>query len=479
MAAITQPARTDPTDRSREALDLVHRWLAGPDTPSDTLVDLVRAVAAALGAADGGDPGWAAQLDHALCHRRLEDAAVVARRLAHDFGNVLTSILGFTELSLALAPDETPLRRYLTEVQRGAKQGALLTDRLRLFARRPEPSGFGSELAPAVARPRARASAGGGVGLAVDLADGLPPVALGGDEVNEVLDALLDNAREAIEGAGRVTLAARRERLERAECVGLWGGPAPGDFVGAAVSDTGRGLGADARARLFREPFFTNKPRHRGLGLAIVYGILRGHRGGLRLSDNPGGGTIARVYLPVAAPCGPRVADGGRKEPAPPGGPQPATENILVVDDDPGVLRFVGDTLRREGYRVQTASCAAEAVAVYAAALRPFSLVLSDVVMEPTSGVELARELLARDADVRLLFMSGQASSEAVRHGLGGRPVGLLPKPFRPEGLLRAVRTALGGPLTLPSPPSEGGEGRVRGRGRGDDNNPPARPPGI
>src|SRR5262249_37707877 len=112
----------------------------------------------------------------------------------------------------------------------------------------------------------------------------------------------------------------------------------------------------------------------------------------------------------------------------------------------PGVLEMVSSTLRREGYRVQTAASAAEAVAVHAAAGgQPFRLVLSDVVMEPTSGVELARQLLTHDANLRLLFMSGGGSSgEAVRRDFGGRGGALLPKPFAVEGLLCAVREALG-----------------------------------
>jgi CheY-like chemotaxis protein len=131
-------------------------------------------------------------------------------------------------------------------------------------------------------------------------------------------------------------------------------------------------------------------------------------------------------------------------------------ESILVVDDDPQILRMVSESLRRVGYQVQTATCAAEALALHATSRhQPFGLILSDVVMPQTTGIELARHLLSRDDQVRLLFMSGMVGSEALRRdldiGVGGREVGLLTKPFAVEGLLRAVRTALGGP-----PPATG-----------------------
>jgi CheY-like chemotaxis protein len=252
-------------------------------------------------------------------------------------------------------------------------------------------------------------------------------------------------------------------RLSPADCLGLWGNVAPGPHVCVEITDTGRGLGPDAQARLFRELFFTNKPRHRGLGLATVYGVLRCHRGGFCLAARPGGGVTARVYLPLAPGLvSGGVASGERSARPRPGNdippeegrhptdhapvtPHPSPGDILVVDDDPGVLEMVSRTLRREGYRVQTAASAAEAMAVHAASRgQPFRLVLSDVVMEPTSGVELARQLLTHDTNLRLLFMSGEgASREAVRRDFGGRGVGLLPKPFAIEGLLGAVREAL------------------------------------
>src|SRR5262249_8783800 len=128
-----------------------------------------------------------------------------------------------------------------------------------------------------------------------------------GEQLVEVLGAVLDNAREAISGPGRVTLTARARALAHADCLDLLGNPSPGTFVEVEVTDSGNGLSPDARDRLFREPFFTNKVRHRGLGLLVAYGVLCVHRGGLCLESPPGQGVRVRLYLPVAADDSPEV----------------------------------------------------------------------------------------------------------------------------------------------------------------------------
>lgn len=308
-------------------------WLEGATarewTPAEAAALALAGQAAARWLGEGGDgaPSWARHLEHAARQRRLDDVALVTRRLAHDYGNVLTSILGFTELSLSQLSGDSPLRRYLAEVHRGCQQGALLTQRLRLFARRPATAPHPASLVAAVAEQKSRlAGCARDIDLRLEVHTELPPVALGADQLHEVLTPLLDNACEAIDGKGRVTLTAGLARLTQEECLGLWGGAAPGPFVRVTISDTGRGLSADVGRRVFREPFFTDKPRHRGLGLVIAYGILRARHGGLRLDDNPGGGATVSVYLPVA---GSAAREPMRKLAV----QQPTSEPILAVGD--------------------------------------------------------------------------------------------------------------------------------------------------
>ncbi|HXG12200.1 MAG TPA: response regulator [Gemmataceae bacterium] len=371
------------------------------------------------------------------CQRRLEDAAAVARRLAHDFGNILTGILGFSELALKHAPASSPLHRFVQETHRAAQEGAELTHQLQMFscrrATRTRPARLSAAAEAEAVRLRPLLSPD--VQLQVSVPADLPLLAIAEELLRTVLGQLLDNAREALTGPGMIGLSARPALVSKVECSGLLGSAEPGPCVEVCVSDTGTGLSPEARRHLFAQPFYSSKPRHRGLGLAMVYGILHAHGGGFRLESPPAGGTVARLYLPLAVGLAPTPL------PAPPPG---GGAKVLVVDDDPAVLRLVGATLASAGYQVQTVSCPVQALDSYTAAARePFQLVLSDVRMPRMNGFDLARQLLRHDANANVLFMSGHAAPELTQASDIVRRFELLPKPFQAEALLRAVRTAL------------------------------------
>jgi two-component system cell cycle sensor histidine kinase/response regulator CckA len=432
-------------DSSRAVLEFVHRLLASPSAEQPDLAGLLGDLATAFAAPAAGLAPlseeelsrWAEQLDRGIRQQRLEAAANLVRRLAHDFGNVLTGILGFSELALAQQiPTGTPLHAYLTEVYRGAQNGAQYTNQLRLFARRQTTTNRSCILSAVLAEEetRLRSSLGSDVQLKLDLPADLPAAALDAEHLRQALAVVLDNAREAITGRGVITVSARALALNADEARALFGNVRPGAHLEINVTDTGTGLTADAQRQLFSEPFFSTKPRKRGFGLAIAYGILSAHRGGIDLLRRPEGGVRARIVVPAVAVTVPAA-------PRPPDAP---ADKVLVVDDDPMILQFVTTTLQRAGYRVQSAGNAEEAVRTYTgAAGDPFRLVLSDVLMPQVSGVDLAKRLLALDANVRVLFMSGQVPAEFTQQAFAPGQFDLLPKPFRPEGLVRAVRAAL------------------------------------
>ena len=420
-------------------------WLEAPATrPAWTDAEaaaLALAGQALARIADAPDerPRWAEGLERAEAQKDLETAAAVAARVAHDYGNVLTGVIGFCDLSLALKlPADSHLCRYLRELQRCAQNGAQLTQMLRLFARRQAGGVQPCDPAALIAEEAARvAAAGGGFSCRADVPGGLPPVAVDGAQLRQVLAALLENARDAMQGAGAATVSARPVRLTADDCLDLFGDAQPGPFVEIAVSDSGPGLDADARRRLFREPFFTSRPRRRGFGLAVAYGILHAHHGGLRLRPGDAGGTTAAVYLPCAGPAAPPPAVSSAANPA-------RGERILVVDDDPMILRFICTTLEHAGYRARGAADAEEALTAYAAdGADRFRLVLTDILMPGVTGPDLARRLLSRDPAVRVLFMSGESTRDVARLDFSAQGFDFLSKPFRPEGLLRAVRGAI------------------------------------
>jgi signal transduction histidine kinase len=248
------------------------------------------------------DEDWTSWLDRARRQQRLDAAAAVVGRLAHDFNNVLASVLGFTELSLAKASPQAEPMRFLTEAYNAAKHGCKLVERLSLLSKRPAPPAYQASLTQAAAEEEARLQKAGrgNVAFRIELPAGLPALAIDPDSLRLVLGQLLDNAHEAISAAGNVTLSARTTDLTQSDCLKLLGAAAPGPYVEITVADTGRGLSPEAWRRLFADPFFSTKPRHQGLGLAIVYGMVRAHRGGIHVGPGPKQGTVVRVYLPLA-----------------------------------------------------------------------------------------------------------------------------------------------------------------------------------
>ncbi len=249
--------------------------------------------------------------DQTQLEARLRDAALISGRAAHAFDNVLTGILGFAELTLQMVSDAT-LQQYLGEVLQAAQNGTQLTQQLHLFHRCAVLSSGPTRLAAVVMdeEMRLRQTLPPQVELTVEVPNDLPAVGLDGEPLRQVLAQLLNNAHESLAGPGRITLSAQAMELNAATCASLYGNPRPGPCVVLTVADSGTGLSADARQRLFHEPFFTTKPRHRGLGLAVVYRILHAHHAGFQLEPAPEHGMRALVYLPLAtatAPTGTRL----------------------------------------------------------------------------------------------------------------------------------------------------------------------------
>jgi signal transduction histidine kinase len=246
---------------------------------------------------------WARQLDVASRQRRLEDCMPVVSRLAHDFGNLLTAISGFSELALKQTLPNAPGYEYLQEIQRAAHLSTGLIQQLRVFSRRGT-----TTTAPATSLARVvlaevarrRADWGAAVRCQVQLDPALPPVAASPEQLTQLVGVFLDNAREALTEVGTITVAARVAHLAAADCLGLFGGPRPGRCVELTVSDNGSGISPEVQSQLLAGPFFSTRPRHRGLGLAMAFSIVRRYQGGFRLEPASPHGTSARVFLPLA-----------------------------------------------------------------------------------------------------------------------------------------------------------------------------------
>jgi signal transduction histidine kinase len=240
--------------------------------------------------------------DQARIAQRLDDAGKVAGRVAHDLDNVFQGVTGFASLALELLNPGSQAHSNVREVENSAKYGLKFCGQLHQLSRggnaRPMPSGLPSAAAKEFTRLGA---AHPGVKFDMDVTPNLPPVAVEGGGLQAILGYLLDNAAEANPKEGQVKLTARLIELAPADLPSFLGCPATGPHVEVRIHDDGPGLTDDAKRRMFVEPFFTTKLRHRGLSLAVVYRMLYAHRGGVQTESSPGKGTTIRVVFPLAA----------------------------------------------------------------------------------------------------------------------------------------------------------------------------------
>jgi signal transduction histidine kinase len=242
----------------------------------------------------------------------LQDASIIAGRMAHDFDNILTGIIGFSDLTIPMLQPGSQAARFVAEIGKVGHRGTVFTQQLHQLSRsgqvKPSPASVVAALAKEELRVRTQAP---GVRFERELPPALPAVSLECGPLQTVLGHLLENAAEACPQGGLVRVAALPVELTEADARGYLGRPSAGAHVLVTLTDTGIGIKPEVRRRLFVEPFFTTKVRHRGLGLAIAYRILCAHRGGIQIDSvpPPGSGTQVRVVLPLS-PVRPPAATG-------------------------------------------------------------------------------------------------------------------------------------------------------------------------
>jgi signal transduction histidine kinase/CheY-like chemotaxis protein len=376
--------------------------------------------------------------------RKLEALGQVTGGIAHEINNVLTIILAGIDIVLEdQAPGEAT-RQELGRIRRAAEQGADTVRRLLTFSRRRGEARRPVDLGEVVRGMEDLLDRvlPGRITLRVDIQDPAPLAVAGPGDVEEILLNLVSNARDAMAGGGTMEIRLRRVRMtdSEAEPLGLMKG---GEYLALAVRDSGTGMSPAVLDRAF-EPFFTTKGVEggAGLGLSLVYGLMREHGGGVGIRSSPGGGTSVTLWFPAVALPGAAPAQETGPMPAPEGG----EETILLVEDDDAIRSATSRILQRFGYRVLTAADGDEAMELLSRDPEAADLVVSDVVMPRAGGVAVYQAARALPTPPRFLFMSGYAASEFT--GMKELPpeVQLLSKPWTAKELLVAVRRALEGP---------------------------------
>ena len=372
--------------------------------------------------------------------QKMESVGLLAGGVAHDFNNVLTVIMGATEL-LAESGSSAASRETLDEIRHATHRAAALTRQLLAFSRKEVTVSRIVDFNALVAETERmlRRLLGEDIELVSALDASIAPVRIDTAQWEQVLVNLAVNARDAMSGGGKLVIATRDVTL--AHDAALTGGACkPGRYVEVSVSDTGAGMAPDVLSRIF-EPFFTTKDAGHGtgLGLAVVYGIVTRSGGGIHVHSEVNTGTTFTMYVPAAntsvesAPA-PVRSSAGRL-----GG----SETILIVEDEHSLRRMAVRILERQGYTVLQAGSGVEALTLLQRHGDAVDLVVTDVVMPGMDGRELTERIKERHPSVGILFTSGYTEDAVVRRGVETASLAFLQKPYAPVELTAKVRAVL------------------------------------
>jgi two-component system, cell cycle sensor histidine kinase and response regulator CckA len=375
------------------------------------------------------------QLRHA---QKMEAVGRLAGGIAHDFNNLLSVVLSYADILLD-GDNRADTNSELKEIRKAGLRAAELTQQLLAFSRQQvlEPQVVNLNEILSSIQGMIRRVVGEDIELRVVPTRDLWRTRVDPGQIEQVLLNLVVNARDAMRKGGALTLETDNVVLDQAYADAHVGAKA-GPHVMLAVSDTGGGMDRATQDRIF-DPFFTTKDKGKGtgLGLATAFGIVKQSGGSIWVYSEPGKGTTFKVYLPqTESPAGKRGSD--TQPPEAPGG----TETILVVEDDASVCQVTCTILRLQGYEVLEANSGTEALRL-AETTPGIQLVLTDVVMPKMSGRELALQLLKKQPQLKVLYVSGYTENSIVHHGVLDEGVEFLQKPITPGALKRKVRAVL------------------------------------
>ena len=377
--------------------------------------------------------------EHLRRAAKMEAVGMLAGGIAHDFNNLLTIINGYSQILVDALPAGDPNHSAAVQIAKAGERAAALTRQLLSFSRGHVVQTKAIDLNQLLAGLETMLRRLIGEDIEFHFAPGpdLGHVRADPGQMEQVVMNLVVNARDAMPRGGVLTIETAHVELDE-NYVSARANMKPGHYVALIVSDNGTGMDATTLDRLF-QPFFTTKGQGKGtgLGMTMVFSIIKQSGGGVEVYSEPGKGTSVKVYLPRSDQ--PKSVE----ETEPPVKPAKATETILLVEDEDVVRSLVRRTLQDQGYQVLDAASAEMARHISAAFKRPIHLLITDVVMPKEGGVDLAAALSTQRPKMKVLFMSGYPDQAVVNGGLLSGDCPFIQKPFTPAALSRKVRELL------------------------------------
>src|SRR2546425_1520548 len=381
------------------------------------------------------------QLEEQLLQsQKMEAVGQLAGGVAHDFNNILTAIVGYTDLLAAEFTGDSRQLEDLEEIRKAARRATALTRQLLSFSRKQllEPRIIDVNSIVTNLDKMLRSLISENIDLKTTLADDLDAARVDPNQLEQVIMNLAINARDAMPDGGTLTIETANATLDE-NYAATHVSVIPGDYVMLAVTDTGCGMSEATQTRIF-EPFFTTKPAGRGtgLGLSTVYGIVKQSAGNIWLYSEPDKGTTFKIYLPALDALPVEIGKTAPIEAA-----RQGSGTVLLVEDDEQLRRLTHRALATQGYVVLEADRGRLALDIARRHKGPIDLLLTDLVMPDTNGRKLADTLRAARPGLRVLFMSGYPDTAIVNHGMLEAGVAYLAKPFTTEAVARKVREVL------------------------------------
>jgi PAS domain S-box-containing protein len=371
--------------------------------------------------------------------QKMEAIGQLAGGIAHDFNNLLTAVIGYGHLLKAEVTKDEQASSYVNQILSASERAAVLTNELLTFSRkqiiRPQPVDLNNTIRE-VEKLLSRII-GEDIEFTTILSDKDLTITADSTQIEQLLLNLATNARDAMPDGGTIIISTDRVELGM-EFIKVYGYGKPGPYALIAFEDTGTGMDERTKERIF-EPFFTTKAvgKGTGLGLAMVYGIIKQHEGYINAYSEPGKGTTFKIFLPLIQ---------AKAEDKKPAGVFPViagTETILIGEDDLYVRKFIKEMLLKNGYTIFEAVDGEDTVRVFSANQNEINLVILDVIMPKKNGKDVYNEIIKMNPGMKVIFISGYSSDIIHKRGILEEKLDIISKPIMPDELLTKVRRIL------------------------------------